>query len=288
MLENELRVAHGNIAKIVPVKNARAVGESPQHESVPTGDHLLVSTRALPVLSDLEQAPLDATERFNEHAFGDSETIGDIGGRAGRGQNCASFKVATRLDVEPKRGNCGVLGAKRLVQFFGRPCVEQPLVPRRVGIEGGVEPTVRIGQLAGYEVKRLLGYLTVPVVAIRLEARKIGRGELRIVVEHRLEMRHQPDGIDGITMKSAANVVVNAAAGHTIERPLHHNRFSLSASALVLSQQELERGWLWKFWCAAESTVPGIERLGKLLSGLSQNFRREIARLRQRLRRSSQ
>lgn len=72
-------------------------------------------------------------------------------------------------------------------------------------------------------------------------------------------MRYQPVGIDGITVKTASNVVVNAATSHAIERPLHDNRFPLSPAALVLSQQELERGWLRKLRSAAESAVLGIE-----------------------------
>ena len=72
-------------------------------------------------------------------------------------------------------------------------------------------------------------------------------------------MRHQPDGVDGVAVKPAADLVVDSAAGHAVERALHHDRFSLAASALVLPQQELERGRLRKLRRAAESAVPGIE-----------------------------
>src|SRR5215217_7119425 len=62
VLENECGIPHGDISKVVTVEDARSVSERPQHETVPTGDHLLVTTRALAQFPDLKQTPLDLSK----------------------------------------------------------------------------------------------------------------------------------------------------------------------------------------------------------------------------------
>src|SRR5688572_19286724 len=140
-LQNEPGIAHRDVAKFVPPENARAVAERSEHQSVPAGDHLFVSTRALALLSDLEQTPLDASNRFGKRGLGNPKAVGDVGGGAWSGQNRAPFEITVRLYVEPHLGNCGVV-AKRLIQLRRSPGVEQPLVPCGIGIERGVEPAV--------------------------------------------------------------------------------------------------------------------------------------------------
>ena len=40
---------------------------------------------------------------------------------------------------------------------------------------------------------------------------QIGDGELRLIVQHLLEVRHKPALIDGVAMKPAAEMIVHAA-----------------------------------------------------------------------------
>ena len=53
-----------------------------------------------------------------------------------------------------------------------------------------------------------------------LEAVEVGAGEQRVVVEHLLEVGHQPARVDGIAREAAADLVVDAAARHGVEGPV--------------------------------------------------------------------
>ena len=53
----------------------------------------------------------------------------------------------------------------------------------------------------------------------------------RIVVEHLLEMRHQPSIIDAVAMEPAADLIVNAALRHFGQRVAHHRRRSSESSS---------------------------------------------------------
>jgi hypothetical protein len=46
---------------------------------------------------------------------------------------------------------------------------------------------------------------------------EIRRDEQRVVVEHFLEVRHEPLRVDGVAVEAAADEVVHAARGHTVE-----------------------------------------------------------------------
>ena len=51
---------------------------------------------------------------------------------------------------------------------------------------------------------------------------QIGDRELRLVVEHLFEMRHEPALVHRIAMKAAAELIVHAAVGHRAQRVERH------------------------------------------------------------------
>ena len=52
------------------------------------------------------------------------------------------------------------------------------------------------------------------MVARRLVGLQVEPGEERVVVEHLLEVRYEPVGVDGVAGEAAAEVVVDAPVGH--------------------------------------------------------------------------
>src|SRR6516165_1364391 len=124
--------------------------------------------------------------------------------------------------------------------------------------------------------------------------------ELRVVVEHLLEMRDGPEAIGGITMVAPAEMVADSSARHPVERERHHlqrigcagagtgarttctnsvtilrraglGRVGGRTAPQVLVEQKLEIDHLGKLRAArvigpkAETTVFGVELTRKLL-----------------------
>ena len=96
---------------------------------------------------------------------------------------------------------------KQLVQLFGRPQIERALRlvsvigsgclgRNAVGILRREEPAVTVRHLAQDVVQRVFGHTQQAVVGERLGPLDIRQDELRLVVQHLLEMRHAPAGVD--------------------------------------------------------------------------------------------
>ena len=66
-------------------------------------------------------------------------------------------------------------------------------------------------------------------------------GQLRVVVEHLLEVRHQPVRVGAVAREAAAQLVVDAAVGHPVEGRGHHAQRRRVPGAVPGAEQELER-----------------------------------------------
>ena len=110
----------------------------------------------------------------------------------------------------------------------------QPLLAVGVGVLRGGEAAALERELAQHVAERLLDDPPVARLAGRLPAVEVADGELRVVVEHLLEVRHEPALVDRVAVEAAADEVVHAARRHRVERLLGHPRH-------LAAHQELER-----------------------------------------------
>src|SRR3974390_1137727 len=91
--------------------------------------------------------------------------------------------------------------------------------------------------------------------------------QLRVVVKHLLEMRHQPALVDRVTREAAAEMVVNAALAHTFKRVLDCLKEALVTRADARPPEEFEQRRLRKFWRAAQAAVHVVEHIADLRRG---------------------
>jgi hypothetical protein len=100
---------------------------------------------------------------------------------------------------------------------------------------------------------------------------EVGRHEQRVVVEHLLEVRHEPPLVDRVAVEAAADEVVHAAGGHRVEGLRRHVRFPAP-------EQQLQHRGGRELRCSAEASVLRVEELAEAAHG------GEEERLGQRLR----
>jgi hypothetical protein len=89
-------------------------------------------------------------------------------------------------------------------------------------------------QVAQHVLERLLGDFAVALVAGHEPAVQVGGHEEGVVVEHLLEVRHEPALVHRITVKAAGDEVVHAAGCHPVEGLRDHLR-------LAPAEEQLER-----------------------------------------------
>ena len=119
----------------------------------------------------------------------------------------------------------------------------------------------------------------------RLPRPQRAHGDLRLVVEHLLEVGHEPFRVHRVAVEAAAHMVVDAAPCHAAQRLRDHARRldpGLAGEALErrAAQEELEVGRPGKLGRAAEAPVPRVEALGVVLVGLLEGRARGLGKRR--------
>ena len=120
-----------------------------------------------------------------------------------------------------------------------------------VGIFGGEEPPVSRRHVAPHVVEDTAGDSFEKRLARDLKCFEISHGQLRLVIKHFFEMRHVPVGIDRVTVKSAADVIVHSARRHFAQGEQIHLERVLAPRGLrftrVHPSEEVERDRPRKF-----------------------------------------
>ncbi len=199
----------------------------------------------------------------------------DLGGPALDVQDALALEVPALAHIIERGKNHRIVVAQHLAQLGGRPDKEGALFAvrgirrgQRVGVLGREEAAGRVAHLADDIVERLFGDAAIEWVAAVLERLDIDARQQRVVVEHLLEVRHQPLLVDAIAVESAAELVVHAALGHGAQGLLQHAHALLVAGALGVAQQELEGHGLGKLGGAAKAAVVRLELVCQRTEGV--------------------
>ncbi len=107
--------------------------------------------------------------------------------------------------------------SKGRFDLAGRPGEELALLALAIGILGGVETALRRGHLSRDVIQCLFGDTPVERVAGYEVGVQVQATEQSIVVQHLLEMRHEPFRVNRIAVEAATELVVDAAIGHALQ-----------------------------------------------------------------------
>ncbi len=110
-----------------------------------------------------------------------------------------------------------------------------------VGVQRRAETAAGKLQLAQREVEDASRNGGVETIVRNLIGLAIDNSELRLIVEHLLEMRNAPLRVDGIAMEAPSNLIVDATPRHPLQRSGRHIESPGLPGAGVRAQQELDR-----------------------------------------------
>ena len=148
------------------------------------------------------------------------------------------------------------LVAEDLAHLVERPHRELALDALGVGVERGGEGALLLAQLGERPVERLAADALEQRLAGDLPGVQVGAREQGVVVEHLLEVRDEPEAVDGVAGEAAADLVVHAAARHPAQRVQRH-------LALAAPEQELDRRGGRELRRRAEPAVLGVVELAQ-------------------------
>ena len=178
---------------------------------------------------------------------------------AGDVEDIAALEVPLRRDAVIVAEKLAVLFAQRGQDLFRPPNVELALFSFAVGIFGTVKAAAAIGHVAKYVVEDLFRHPAIEIVAGRLPRLEVDLGEKCVVVEHLLEVRNEPVGVDRVAVKAPADLVAHSAVCHPVQRDRGHGEKIVLAGVQVLPQQKRNGGARGKLGRPAETAPRRIE-----------------------------
>ena len=170
----------------------------------------------------------------------------------------AVLEVPFGGDPEDLRRPRRIAGAERPLEVRRRPDEEAALGAVAVGIGRGVEAAVGRRHLAQHVVERLLGGPAEREPSGESVTRQVGARELRLVVEHLLEVRNLPRGVGRVAMEAAADLIEDPAARHGVERALGDARGIGARAARRLVEQEQQLRLRRELGRSAEAAVDRV------------------------------
>ena len=251
----------------------RRLGERPQREAVPRGQHLVVGGGRHAGRAFRQQAAAHRLQAFEERFAGHPEIAAGRLGTVGHVQYVVPLEVAGPAHAVEAVEDRGVGLAEQRLDLLGVPHVVLALHTLAVGVLGGEEAALGVAEVAEEVVERLTDDRLEPPLTGQLVPLEVGDGQLGVVVEHLLEVRHQPRLVGGVAREAAAEVVVHAAVGHRPQRVLDEVTRARLAGARVVTQQESKHHGLGELRCAAEPAVLLIERRRDAREGLGRDAR---------------
>src|SRR5436190_1411660 len=139
----------------------------------------------------------------------------------------------------------------------------------------GIEPALRRSHVPPHIIKNVPRGRREFDLSCNLKSVEISARQLRLIIKHFLEVWHVPVSIDGISMKSAADVVMDSTSRHLSQREQDHFQGVLPRISIrivrIKTAEEIKDDRTRKFRAPAETTFVRIERPGELLVGRCKN-----------------
>ena len=155
----------------------------------------------------------------------------------------------------------------------------EPVVVLVGVLRSAPEPALRLEQRRVHPTDDVADGAVVSGLGERRVRVGVDREQLRVVLEHLLEVRFRPVASRRVSEEAALDVVVHAAARHRVERPLQHRRELGRAVTTVLVEQEAQDVHLRELRFAAEAAVLGVVLPADKRADHVDDLRRYVPRL---------
>jgi hypothetical protein len=213
------------------------------HQPVPRGQDLVVQVRAGAPSARFQQRRLRACDR--DRVLGRRRLVQDV----------LAGELTVRIVIDITVFAHAVAAHKCVGRAAGDPAnlirapdVKRPLafeirmrrIDHAIRVLGRVERAAGVRHISQNVIERAPSDVRILTVTRKLERFHVRGRELRLVVQHLLEVRYEPPIVYRVTVKSAAELIVHAAARHLAEGEQHHIARLVVLRAHVVSQQEIE------------------------------------------------
>ncbi len=258
--QQEAGVVPGDLQVVRAAQVHCGFGEGAQGKRIPADQHFVVSSGLGAAAAVIQQSGLDlqyAPAEFIHHHFQlfhfgfpglvplqDVPAL-KIAGRGKRVDACEELEI--------------FLAADGFTQLRRGPEIGQALLAVDIRVQAGDKPAAGEPHLTDEEVQRLRTHDALVFAAGQQAGVQVGQGKLGVVIQHFLEMGHQPFAVGGVAVETAPDHIIHAAAGHGFQR-MRGGGERIFESPHALRQQELDGHRLGEFGRLAPAAVLHVVR----------------------------
>ena len=240
---NEIERTPGGRDPILATEYPAGVRHAADRKRIPGHQHLVIAARTnAPLARSKELVP----RRFDQRLGRRRQAIGETQ------MPVLAFEVGRTIQAIAGREDRVFGGAEQRLHLASVPDVELAFHVLAIGIERRVVAAFGRLHLAHQPGGRLRSAARVQLLAAHQPRVGEQREQRPVVVQHLLEVRDRPFGIDAVAAKAAAELVVDAAFAHALESDERD-------VALALAQAELEIRRMRKLRRRAETASRGVE-----------------------------
>ena len=183
-----------------------------------------------------------------------------------------TFDIAVALHPVPVAEDIGPFLTQFFLQILPGPEIEctftmlsRSIWIIAVCILGRIKPACRVTHIPEEISESISRYLRIPTLICDLKCIEIGIDKLGLIIKHLFKVRDKPAFIDGITMKSAANLIIHATLGHLFEGKECHVTTIFLSSGEVSGKKKIKDHRSRKLGCLAETAFPLVVTLSQQL-----------------------
>ena len=263
MVQHEVGGAHGGGHVGGIAGRASGLSQAADRHRVPRREHLVVDRRMDPRLARVEQLAPRIRELLGQLGRVEAELPSDRGHRDRTPQHVDAFPVPFRGGPQAPRDGL----AHQPFELVPRPHEELAFHPLGVGVLRRPEPALGMLHLPQEVVGGLRDHAAVRRVAGHEPGAGVELQELRVVVEHLLEVGDLPGLVGGVAGEPPAEMVVDAPLRHPIQGD-HHHLEGVRLFAHRPPKEELERHGLRELGRRTEPTPAAVEGTPERRQGL--------------------
>ena len=242
----------GEIEPVITAEYGAGLRQAGDHQAVPIGEDLVVERGRDPAVALGEQGLAQSIEAARVGVV-DRRCGEEVGDRL-------PLTVAGRPDVVGIGEEGAVRGTEGGDDLVVGPDVVAALLAFGIGVEAGGEGAAVPAHVAAEPVDQAGSGIVEDAVAGQLPAGGEQRQKLGVVVEHLLEMWHQPAIVGRVAGEAAADVIVDAAAAERAEGEERRFRMAPVSRPQEGAMEKLDESGLRKLWRSAGAAMDGVDQ----------------------------
>ena len=220
--QHKIGCGFGALKVAAVIECERRLSVRGDHQGVPGSEDLFIPQGRWPPAPRLVEFFFGCLKRGFEFLRRHAQLLCGVCQACRNVKDVAAFEITVRCNAVVGADHGGAFRPESHLQFGRCPGEEPAFLAlafriEAVGVRSGVEGAFRRSHVALDVSQDLARDVSELLVSRRLVTLDVGARKQSVVIEHLLEVRHQPSNVGGVAVKASAHVIPDASPSYSFE-----------------------------------------------------------------------